>query len=353
MSKRSTILLALTALAAGCGGGGAADPAGPTNPGTTPSVATLAVSPASGSVEVNGTFQLAAFARDAAGNVITHPNLPAPTFATSDATRATVDGTGLVRGLAAGPVTITASLTAGGTTHTALAALQVTAPAGSGGGSGGGTGGSGGGTSAPSSATVQGVDGGFSPNTVTIAVGGTVTWTMVDEDHDITWVGAAPPAGNIERMDEGESVTRSFPTAGTYTYRCDRHDDEDDPETGTVTVVQGGGGTGGGNTGGGNTGGGNTGGGNTGGGGTTGPSVTVTTPGARFSPAAVTIQPGGTVTWQFSGDRHNVTFTGAAPTGGNIPDTSSGSVSRTFPAVGTYGFVCTRHNGMTGQVVVQ
>jgi len=59
------------------------------------------------------------------------------------------------------------------------------------------------------------------------------------------------------------------------------------------------------------------------------------------------------VTWQISGARHNVTFSGAAPTGGNIPDTESGSVTRTFPTAGTYNYQCTRHSGMTGSVVVQ
>jgi plastocyanin len=59
------------------------------------------------------------------------------------------------------------------------------------------------------------------------------------------------------------------------------------------------------------------------------------------------------VTWNISGATHNVTFNGAAPTGGNIPDTRSGSVARTFPTAGTFGYQCTRHGGMTGQVVVQ
>jgi plastocyanin len=68
----------------------------------------------------------------------------------------------------------------------------------------------------------------------------------------------------------------------------------------------------------------------------------------------VSIAAGGSVTWQFSGARHNVTFTGAAPTGGNIPDQTPGaSVSRTFPLRGTYDYACTNHSGMTGRVTVQ
>ncbi len=74
--------------------------------------------------------------------------------------------------------------------------------------------------------------------------------------------------------------------------------------------------------------------------------------GTAFSPSCVTIAGGGTVTWTF-GAQHNVTFTGAKPPQGDIPDQSTGSVSRTFPAAGTYPYHCTLHNGMNGTVIVQ
>ena len=375
---------------------------------TAPSAfAALTVAPEVGTVAVGGTLRLVATPRDAAGAALA--GLPAPSFASGDAAKATVDASGMVRGVAAGPVTIRVALTAGGVTRETTASVTVTAPSG---------------PSAPSIATVQGVDDAFTPQAVTIAAGGTVTWTMVDEEHDVTWTGAAPAGGNIGRIDRGASVSRTFATAGTYAYRCDRHNGR---HGGTVEVTAG----------------------------TSGPPVapvftsltltpasasvavggtvqltatprdqngapmaglpaatfttsdparatvsaaglvtgvadgpatitaeitaggvtrratsavtvgssgpppppppgaTVTTPGATFSPATVTIPAGASVTWQFSGDRHNVTFSGAAPTGGNIPDTDGGSVSRTFPAAGTYNYSCTRHNGMSGRVVVQ
>jgi plastocyanin len=82
--------------------------------------------------------------------------------------------------------------------------------------------------------------------------------------------------------------------------------------------------------------------------------ATVTTPTIAFSPPTVTIAPGGSVTWQLSGATHNVTFDGAAPTGGNVGDTQpGGSATRAFSTAGTYDYHCTRHNGMTGRVVVQ
>lgn len=71
-----------------------------------------------------------------------------------------------------------------------------------------------------------------------------------------------------------------------------------------------------------------------------------------FEPPAVIITSGGTVTWTFA-IQHNVTFGGPAPTGGSIPNTSSGSVTRTFPTAGKYDYTCTLHANMSGTVTVQ
>ena len=71
-----------------------------------------------------------------------------------------------------------------------------------------------------------------------------------------------------------------------------------------------------------------------------------------FDPSSVTITKGGTVTWTFAA-LHNVTFDAGAPDGGNVPNTGTGSVQRTFPAAGTYNYHCTLHSGMNGSVVVQ
>lgn len=181
---------------------------------------------------------------------------------------------------------------------------------------------------APMSATVTTPDRAFSPAAVTIAAGGTVTWQITDEDHDLTWIGAAPPGGDAPRTEEGSSISRTFPTAGTYRYQCAKHADKG--MAGTVEVV------------------------GTGNPPATPQTATVATPGVRFSPAEVTVLAGGTVTWQVSGARHNVTFQGAAPPGGSVPDTDpGGSAARTFPERGSYPYVCTRHAGMTGRVTVQ
>jgi plastocyanin len=77
--------------------------------------------------------------------------------------------------------------------------------------------------------------------------------------------------------------------------------------------------------------------------------------GQTFSPADVKIAVNGTVTWTFTEGAnapHNVTFA-TPPPAGNIGNTSTGSVSRTFPSAGRFPYQCTRHGGMTGTVTVR
>lgn len=412
------IIICLASLAA-CGGGGAAPLTGGAQPGA---LASLAVSHPEGAMPVGDTLIMQVEAKDATGQLMANVR---PQWSSSDASIATVDANGVVRGLKAGAATITASASSGGVTKTADYAVAVLAaqtppqpqpqpqpqppapppPP----------------SPQPNTAEVLGVDDAFRPSEVTLQPGGTVTWRMVDEEHDVAWTGNAPAGGNIGKMDRGSSVSRTFATAGVYAYTCQRHKGKHggtvtvdgatqtpvftsvrvapaspsaavgatvqltatpadqagqamagvpaaawssaDPGRATVsasglvtgvaagtvsvtarithggvtreasvTVTVGG----------------------TGGGGTSPSTATVTTPGNTFSPAAVTLATGGTVTWRFTGStRHNVTFNGAAPAGGNIPDTDAGaSVARTFGTAGTYGYQCTRHAGMSGQVIV-
>ena len=69
-------------------------------------VASVAVSPATSSVQAGATLQLAAVATDPAGNVL---NGRTVTWTSSDPTVAPVSGSGLVTGVAVGSVTITAT----------------------------------------------------------------------------------------------------------------------------------------------------------------------------------------------------------------------------------------------------
>lgn len=76
---------------------------------------------------------------------------------------------------------------------------------------------------------------------------------------------------------------------------------------------------------------------------------------STFFPTAVTISAGGDVEWEWQGTTlaHNVTFAGsAAGTPTNIPDRTSGSITRTFTTAGTFNYTCTNHAGMNGTVTV-
>jgi plastocyanin len=99
-------------------------------------------------------------------------------------------------------------------------------------------------------------------------------------------------------------------------------------------------------------------GGDGGGGTSTCPVNSICMTGSAFVPSSLTVPRGTVVSFvNNSGTEHNVTFTANAPTGGNIPTYSSGSVSRTMATSGTSSFYCTIHgtpsSGMTAQIIVQ
>jgi len=92
-------LLSFPFLLISCGDGGSA-----TGPKAT-SVASVQVSPSTGSVDVGQTLSLAATAKDAAGNMLTGRTI---TWSSTDGS-ATVSGAGLVTGVDVGAATITAT----------------------------------------------------------------------------------------------------------------------------------------------------------------------------------------------------------------------------------------------------
>ena len=80
---------------------------------------------------------------------------------------------------------------------------------------------------------------------------------------------------------------------------------------------------------------------------------TVTASAARvFSPAALTVTAGATVTWVFESVTHTVTFTPMAGVPTDIDPTSNANVSRTFPTAGVYTYHCSIHTYMTGTITV-
>jgi plastocyanin len=81
------------------------------------------------------------------------------------------------------------------------------------------------------SVTVGGGANVFTMSTVTIQAGQSVTWTNAGGDHNVHFNGEA--ALNAPATDAW-SVSRAFPTAGTFTYVCDIHGPA---MAGTVNVV--------------------------------------------------------------------------------------------------------------------
>jgi len=101
------LVIAAWALALGCGGedapGSRVGGPGPTRPAA---VASVTITPRSGVVTAGSLLQLRAVPHDAAGAAL---DGPAVAWSSSDTLRARVSGTGLVSGVRAGAVTITAA----------------------------------------------------------------------------------------------------------------------------------------------------------------------------------------------------------------------------------------------------
>ena len=62
----------------------------------------------------------------------------------------------------------------------------------------------------------------FSPTTVTVARGGTVTWTIGTRPHNVAFV-AAPGAPSNVPTGTNTSVSRTFTNVGTFAYVCTLH----------------------------------------------------------------------------------------------------------------------------------
>jgi plastocyanin len=165
---------------------------------------TLAVSAASASLGIGATTQLTALAKDARGNTIA--GVSGFKYSTSDRTRALVDtASGLVTSIAPGSATMTASLTRDGVTASGTAGITVTSPA-----------------AGAAAATVQATNSNaFTPTSVTVAEGGSVTWAFGTVEHNVVFQAAGAPA-NID-VSSSKSVSRTFATAGTFAYVCSLH----------------------------------------------------------------------------------------------------------------------------------
>jgi plastocyanin len=197
MDKRfMPVLLAVLATSAGCGDGdGGTDPDQPvlTTVEVTPATSTLFNLPPGNTVE------LAASPKDQNGDVMT--GLDAATFTSASEAVATVADDGTVTAAGAGSTEITAAMTDGDVIQTGSATVVVEA--------------------APATAAVGASGLAFSPATVDVSAGGTVTWTFGEIPHDVTFSTPGAPQ-NVPLLQNG-SASRDFAENGTFQYRCSIH----------------------------------------------------------------------------------------------------------------------------------
>jgi plastocyanin len=73
----------------------------------------------------------------------------------------------------------------------------------------------------------------FTPNTVNVITGGLVTWVFQAIEHNVTFT-ATTGAPNDIGPSSNTTTSRSFPTAGVFSYQCTIHPGM----TGTVNVGQ-------------------------------------------------------------------------------------------------------------------
>ena len=194
----SSLILAVALSACGGGGGG-----GGTQPPPTAVFTALTIAPSSPDMVIRDTLQMTATPRDQNGAAMT--GLGVATFERISGTAVSVSATGRVIADALGAAEIRASLTSGTTTRTATTNATVSS------------------LSTSANVTASGAGALFSPDTVKIATGGSVTWSFPGpETHNVTFDGTPPTGGNIGDHNSG-SEARSFATAGRVTYRCTRH----------------------------------------------------------------------------------------------------------------------------------
>jgi plastocyanin len=186
-------ILMLAATGTGCGDGGPGpDELVLTTLEATPGTAALFT------VAPENTVSLSVVAKDQNGAVMSSESA---SFTSSDQAVATVSNSGVVTAVSAGTAQITTSLTVGGVSKTALSTVTVQV--------------------AGNHASVTAPQFGFIPGTVDVEAGGTVTWSIADIHHDVDFTTAGAPSDTGELRNT--TATRTFPTAGSFAYRCSIH----------------------------------------------------------------------------------------------------------------------------------
>jgi plastocyanin len=65
------------------------------------------------------------------------------------------------------------------------------------------------------------VDNAFNPSCAQVTPGSIVTWTFNGTGHNVTFSNSS--LGGSGNQSPGATYTKTFPTAGTFTYSCTNH----------------------------------------------------------------------------------------------------------------------------------
>jgi len=204
LTRLACLMVASTLL--GCGGGGdggtTQPPPPPPPPTTTQTLGSITTNVNSLNLTAGNTQTIIVTALDTQGSVIANPGTP--TFSVQQSAIADVDGQGLVLGISAGTTQVTVSLARGGITKTSSVTVTVTG-------------------SLPIAASVSTLSGDvFTPRTVAIARGGSVSWTFGATIHNVTFGAASGAPSNVGNV-SGSTESRTFTTAGNFLYDCTLH----------------------------------------------------------------------------------------------------------------------------------
>jgi plastocyanin len=194
LSSHVATLLTLAAAGIGCGGGESEPPP--------QELTSVEVTPASGTLftaQPGNTVELTVVAKDQDGQPMNE--VGSTSFSSDNQAVGTVDPDGIVTAIGAGSARITVSVTAGGVTKAGVADVKVQV--------------------APAAASVTAPQFAFLPDTTDVSAGGTVTWFIGAIHHTVTFTSSGAPA-DIPVL-QAESASRTFPTSGTFAYRCTIH----------------------------------------------------------------------------------------------------------------------------------
>jgi len=198
MSRSLFVAAALPLLLTACGGGGG----GTTNPPPAKNLGSITVTPTTMNLTAGNTSLITAQGLDDSNAALSGVTFG---FVSNNTTVADVSSSGNVIGLVAGSATITVTGTLSGVSKTQTVAVTVSG-------------------ALPLAASVSGgaTVFTFSPQIVAIGRTGTVTWSFGATAHNVTF---EPANGVPNGIGTGENLTasRTFNTAGNFSYQCSLH----------------------------------------------------------------------------------------------------------------------------------